>query len=92
MWSSLGRNFIADGFEYFDAKRATSALFEPLDVYRSDRLALAEAVDAGLTTVHNFAHNIRSPAHADAELRAHAEGGVRALFSYGNPDGFPATR
>ena len=45
MWSSLGRNFIADGFEYFDAKRAASALFEPVDVYRSDRLALAEAVE-----------------------------------------------
>src|SRR3712207_1098510 len=29
MWSSLGRNFVAEGFEYFPAKWATAALYEP---------------------------------------------------------------
>ena len=29
MWSSLGRNFITEDFEYFPAKWATSALYEP---------------------------------------------------------------
>ncbi|WP_213992115.1 hypothetical protein [Sodalis sp. dw_96] len=33
------------------------------------RLGLAEAVNAGITTVHNRAHNIRQPAFADADIR-----------------------
>ena len=35
MWSSLGRNFVAEDFEYFPAKWATAALYEPDDFYRS---------------------------------------------------------
>ncbi len=33
---------------------------------------LAEALSAGVTTTHNWAHNVRSPAHADAEIARHA--------------------
>ena len=29
MWSSLGRNFVAEDFEYFPAKWATAAHYEP---------------------------------------------------------------
>ncbi|ANZ43540.1 cytosine deaminase [Lentzea guizhouensis] len=86
MWSSLGRNFVADGFPYFAAKRATSTLYEPQDFYRSVLLGLAELANAGVTTVHNWCNNTRSPAHADAELRAHREGLLRARFSYGHVD------
>ena len=35
MWSALGRNFVADGFPYFAAKRATSTLYDAEDVHRS---------------------------------------------------------
>jgi 5-methylthioadenosine/S-adenosylhomocysteine deaminase len=90
MWSSIGRNFIMDGgFEYFPAKWATAALYEPEDFYRSVRLGLVDAVNSGITTVHNWSHNTRTPAHADAELAAHRETRVRARFSYGHPDGLP---
>jgi 5-methylthioadenosine/S-adenosylhomocysteine deaminase len=90
MWSSLGRNFIMDGgFEYFPAKWATAALYEPDDFYRSVRLGLVDAVNSGITTVHNWSHNTRTPAHADAELRAHRDTRVRARYSYGHPDGLP---
>jgi cytosine/adenosine deaminase-related metal-dependent hydrolase len=90
MWSSLGRNFVMDdGFEYFPAKWATAALYEPEDFYRSVKLGLVDAVNSGITTVHNWSHNTRTPAHADAELAAHRDTRVRARYSYGHPDGLP---
>src|SRR5262249_49186742 len=55
---------------YFPVTGALGRHFTPEDSYRSVRLGLAEALSAGATTVHNWAHNVRTPAHADAELRA----------------------
>ena len=89
MWSSLGRNFVAEDFEYFPAKWATAALYEPEDFYRSVALGLAEALSAGITTVHNWSHNTRTPAHADAELSAHRDIPARARYAYGHRDGLP---
>jgi cytosine/adenosine deaminase-related metal-dependent hydrolase len=89
MWSSIGRNFIGHDFEYFPAKWATAAHYEPDDFYRSVLLGAVEAVSAGITTVHNWSHNTRSPAHADAELAAHHDAGGRARYSYGHIDGLP---
>jgi 5-methylthioadenosine/S-adenosylhomocysteine deaminase len=89
MWSTLGRNYVAEGFEYFPAKWATSAVYEPEDFDRSVTLGLVECVAAGITTVHNWSHNTRSPAHADAELSAHRDALVRARYSYGHRDLLP---
>jgi 5-methylthioadenosine/S-adenosylhomocysteine deaminase len=89
MWSALGRNFISDGFGYFAAKNATSKLFEPADFYNSVLLGLLELANAGVTTVHNWSHNTRTAAHADAELRAHRESLLRALYSHGHVDLMP---
>src|SRR5690606_30074350 len=77
MWSSLGRNFISEGYEYFPAKWDTSAHYEPEDFYRSVLLGAVEALNAGITTIHNWSHNTRTPEHADAELRAHQASVVR---------------
>lgn len=90
MWSSLGRNYLDDGYEYFPSKWDTSAHYEPEDFYRSVRLGLADAVYAGITTVHNWSHNTRTPEHADAELAAHRDGMIRARYSYGHRDLLPA--
>lgn len=92
MWSALGRNFVGDGFEYFPAKSATVAAYEPEDFYHSISLGLAELANAGITTVHNWAHNVRGPEYADAELAAHRDGWLRARYSYGHRDGQPATQ
>jgi 5-methylthioadenosine/S-adenosylhomocysteine deaminase len=89
MWSALGRNFIRDGLGYFQAKAATSSLFQPDDFYNSVMLALVEMANAGITTVHNWSHNTRTPAHADAELRAHRESMLRARYAYGHIDAMP---
>jgi cytosine/adenosine deaminase-related metal-dependent hydrolase len=87
MWSAIGRNYLADGFEYFPAKAATAAHFTPDDFYNSIMLAMAELAHNGVTTVHNWSHNVRSPAHADAELRAHRDSRMRARYAYGHIDG-----
>ena len=90
MWSALGRNFTADnGFSYFPAKNATSKHYSADDFYNSVMLGLVELANAGITTVHNWSHNTRTPAHADAELRAHREAMLRARYAYGHIDQMP---
>ena len=89
MWSALGRNFVGDGFGYFPAKNATSKLFTAEDFYNSVMLGLLELANAGVTTVHNWSHNTRTAAHADAELRAHRESMLRARYAYGHVDQMP---
>ncbi len=91
LWNSIHRNMLRKGLEYFPLKGALANHYAPLDFYCNSRLALTEALNAGITTVHNFSHNVRSPAHADAELKALAESGLRARYSYGWVDGMPHT-
>ena len=52
-------------------------------------LGLVELANAGITGVHNWSHNTRTPAHADAELRAHRESMLRARYAYGHIDLMP---
>src|SRR5215468_5996425 len=65
--------------------------FGPDDIYQGTRLACAEAVSSGITTVHDWCHNVRGPGHAEAGLRALAESGLRARFSYGYAAGHANT-
>jgi len=74
---------------YFPVTSRLGPHMTPDDSYRSVRLGIAEALSAGVTTVHNWAHNIRSPAHADAEMRAMRDMGIRGRFAYGTPQGHP---
>ena len=92
MWSAIGRSFTArdGGFSYYPAKNATSTLYTPDDFYNSVMLGCAELTNGGTTTVHNWSHNTRSPAHADAELRAHRHSLLRARYAYGHVDKMPA--
>jgi 5-methylthioadenosine/S-adenosylhomocysteine deaminase len=87
MWSTLGRNFLSDnGFEYYQAKWATSLVYDADDFYNSVMLGLAELANGGVTTVHNWSHNNRSPQHLDAELNAHRDSLLRARYSFGHID------
>ncbi len=74
---------------YFPVTLALGLHYTPEDSYRSVRLGLAEALSAGVTTTHNWAHNVRSPAHADAEVKAMRESGIRGRFAYGPSLGMP---
>ncbi len=96
MWTTLYRSLAgaasnpANG--YFALNLRNGAVTTPGDIYQGVRLSLADAVFSGTTTVHDWAHNIRGPEYADANLRAHAESGLRGRFSYGTPQGHPADR
>src|SRR5262249_50646560 len=52
--------------------------------------ACAEAVTSGITTVHDWCHNVRGPGYAEAGVRALAESGLRARFSFGVAAGHPS--
>src|SRR5215467_10131350 len=90
LWNALFRVFIrADipALGYFPVTARLGPLMAPEDSYRSVRLGAAEALAAGVTTVHNWSHNTRSPEHADAELTAMRQMGIRGRFAYGTPVG-----
>jgi cytosine/adenosine deaminase-related metal-dependent hydrolase len=90
LWTSVLRPLMRiddPALGYFPVSNRLGAQYAPEDSYRSVRLGLAEALSAGATTVHNWAHNVRSPAHADAELRAMRDMGMRGRFSYGPAQG-----
>ncbi len=72
---------------YFATCVGVGRHFLPGDTYAGTRLAAAEAVDAGITTAHDWAHNIRGLDWAEAGLRALGESGLRARFSYGYATG-----
>ncbi len=85
IWTTLLRSMSGDAPElgYFPTSRTIGAFYSSSDMYRSSRLALTEAVYSGITFVHDWCHNVRSPEHARASLRALDESGIRARFAYG---------
>jgi cytosine/adenosine deaminase-related metal-dependent hydrolase len=89
LWNTTLRNMQRAGKEYFPVKAAFVEHYRAEDHYRANRLSLVEAISGGITTVTNFAHNIQSPAHADAELQAMLESGIRGRYSYGWADPTP---
>jgi cytosine/adenosine deaminase-related metal-dependent hydrolase len=95
LWNSTLRatlSYADPGNGYFPLTMRLGPLSTPRDAYCNVRMALAEALLSGITTVHNWAHNIRTPAHADAEIRAMQEMGIRGRFSYGWGQDFPVDR
>jgi 5-methylthioadenosine/S-adenosylhomocysteine deaminase len=87
-WTSVLRPLMrADDpkLTYFPVTAACGVVYTPEDSYRSVMLSLAQSLSAGITTTQNWAHNVRSPAHADAEIGAMRDTGIRGRFAYGNP-------
>jgi cytosine/adenosine deaminase-related metal-dependent hydrolase len=85
MWNTLLRGMSGTGPGYFRMCRGLGPAFGPGDVFQGTLLACAEAISSGITTVHDWCHNLRTPAHAEAGLRALAQAGLRGRFSYGYP-------
>lgn len=70
IWNALLKNMRRPGVDYFSLKEAFGKHHTPTDYYRANRLFLTDALNAGITTVINYAHNTQSPAHVDAEIRS----------------------
>ena len=94
MWNTLYRSFSGDKPEegYFPTVARFGQQMTADDVFQSTRLAAAEAINSGMTFVHSWCHNVRSMAHAEADIRALAEVGIRARHSCGWPQGLPDTQ
>lgn len=84
-WNSLLRSSapIPGGSAFFESQQRTSKRFTPALTELSVRLGLAEAINAGFTTVNSWSHNIRNPEFAQGELKALAASGIGARFWYG---------
>lgn len=92
MWNTMLRSMAGDtqAKGYFAMSPGLGSAYTPADMYRSTRLAAAEAIHGGITFVHDWSHNMRSARHADENLRALREAGIRGRFSYGTSQGAPA--
>jgi cytosine/adenosine deaminase-related metal-dependent hydrolase len=92
MWTTFLRCMAGDRTNdgYFPVTTVYGQLMDPEDMYRSTRLAAAEAIYSGTTTVNDECHNVRSLAHAAADISALREIGVRARWSFGAYRGIPA--
>jgi 5-methylthioadenosine/S-adenosylhomocysteine deaminase len=89
VWNALLKNMRRPGVDYFPLKEAFGKHHTPADYYRAHRLFLTDALNAGITTVINYAHNTQSPAHVDEEIRAMIESGLRGRYAYSGPDPYP---
>jgi 5-methylthioadenosine/S-adenosylhomocysteine deaminase len=94
MWTSLLRNMSGDdrAHGYFPMTTALGKVYTPRDMYYGTLLSSAEALHSGITTVHNWCHNIMSREHALEDLRAMQETGLRGRFSYGPARSTPLTQ
>lgn len=92
LWTSLLRSLSGDTKErgYFPISERLGKAYTPEDMYRAVRFATAEALFSGITTVHDFNHNVRTLDYAKAAMRALTDAGIRARFSYGYYQGQPS--
>jgi 5-methylthioadenosine/S-adenosylhomocysteine deaminase len=62
-----------------------STSYEPEDIYAGALWGALQALDAGITTIADWAHSLRSAEHANANLRGLQESRIRGYFLYGGP-------
>lgn len=89
LWTSLLRSMAGDreGRGYFDITRTVGQHYTPESIYAATRLGIAEAIHSGISTLHDWSHNARGPAFAEASLQALREAGIRGRYSLGVPAG-----
>jgi 5-methylthioadenosine/S-adenosylhomocysteine deaminase len=89
VWQSLLRGIGSDWTrvaQYSEAVLLGAApRYTPEDAHLATRLAMLDAVDAGVTTTLDWCHLQNSPEHTDAIVAAHRGSGARVVFAYGVP-------
>ncbi len=74
VWRSLFKNLGES------AKQIDGSHLAPDDVYAATLVGLLGAIEAGITTVVDWADGPAGPDHIDAALQAHADAGLRTVF------------
>lgn len=76
-------------YGYFPMSGTYGEAMTPDDMYWGTLLGAAEAVNSGMTTVHDWCHNSRSHDHVVSDMRALKDVGLRARWSYAGYRGMP---
>ena len=87
VWESLLRNIATDwqGSQYFSGIRGQLGRhFGPDEMYAASLIGVVEALDVGITTVLDWAHNINSEECADAAIQGLIDSGGRVVFALGD--------
>ncbi|MEZ7124278.1 amidohydrolase family protein [Nonomuraea sp. AD125B] len=91
-WQSATRHF-GLGWSLMDYLGAAflrlGPAFRPADVHAATLLGALGAIEAGITTLVDWAHIQNTPEHSDAAVAALRESGIRAVFAYGWPQTDP---
>jgi 5-methylthioadenosine/S-adenosylhomocysteine deaminase len=85
-WATVLRGALTDATlgEYKAVTRdRVATAFRPADVYAGTLLGAWEALNAGVTTVLDYAHLNPTPEHPEAGIAALRETGIRALYAHG---------
>ncbi len=92
VWGTLLRGVVGDGKQHgwFATKGRLGGFFTSEDVAAGVMLGMAEGIAAGVTTVHDWSHNIMRYSDAEANLDVHRRLGTRVHFSYSAPSAHPS--
>ncbi len=72
--------------EYFKNMHAGLAtVFEPVDLHIATLVGALNQLNCGTTTLVDWCHNNKTPAHNDAAIDGLLESGIRAAFFHGTP-------
>ena len=84
MWEAIFRGRTVDswGNDYYNLVPPLASFVTPDDAYAATYLAAMEYLQNGVTAVRNYSHGLLTSEHADAEVRALREAGIRAEFCY----------
>jgi 5-methylthioadenosine/S-adenosylhomocysteine deaminase len=86
LWQTNLRALLADWtlHEYMRGIRFNiSPVLRPEDIYDAGYIGALEALNAGVTTVFDYAHSNNTPEHASAAVEALLASGIRAVYGYG---------
>lgn len=87
-WQTALRGLAANWtlLEYFKNMHAGLAtVFEPQDLYIATLVGALNQLNCGTTTLADWCHNNKTPAHNDAAIHGLLESGIRAAFFHGTP-------
>jgi 5-methylthioadenosine/S-adenosylhomocysteine deaminase len=93
MWEGLIRNSLPDGTlaDYFaQVNGKFGAAYSPDDVYAGTLISALGAINAGVTTVLDWAHIQNSRDHTDSSVQALEDSGIRGVFGFGTPSALDA--
>ncbi|MER5769479.1 amidohydrolase family protein [Streptomyces sp. NPDC001985] len=92
-WQTPLKGLHADGWTFDDYQSRVFHLREHFgveDIHDATLAGSVQMLDSGVTGVLDFCHNVMSPEHAEAGLRAHRGTGQRTLWAYGMLGSFDA--